>query len=427
MHATGQTERGIERMPDGAPVLRARWAILALVIVATIINNFDRQMIALLKPFIEAEFGWGDALYGQLAFWFQIGAVASYLFAGWFVDKVGVRIGYAVGVGVWSFFTLLHAVAQGFLGMVGLRLALGASESVNTPAVIKSVATYFPPRESSLAMGLANSASNIGAIIVPLTIPVMAVAFGWRVTFVVTACVGFAWLVAWLMVRPKAPPVEAVVPAPEARLPADDAARAGYLRLVGTLLRDARFLGFAVAKTLTDAVWWLMMFWLPDFFGRQFDLSPTERGLPTAGVYVLAAVGSITGGWLAQRLIARGVPIRRARSRVLFAYGAVALVAPLALFTQQLWVAVLLVGLVLFAHQGFSTNLFATVIDRFPAGRVATVVALGALAGNGGGAAVQLVTGALLESGAGYLPLFIAAGCAYLLGAAVMRLTTLRG
>lgn len=405
-----------EAMPDGAPVQRVRWLILGLVVAATIINNFDRQMIALLKPFIEAEFGWGDQLYGQLAFWFQIGAVASYLFAGWFVDRVGVRIGYAWGVGVWSFFTLLHALASSFLGMVGLRLALGAAESVNTPAVIKSVAVYFPPRESSLAMGIANSASNLGAIITPLAIPAMALLLGWRATFLITGAMGFAWLVAWLLVRPAAP----------SRTMSPVVARPPFLAGMWELMRDRGVQGFALAKVLTDAVWWLMMFWLPDFFGRTFQLSAAERGPPTAAVYALAAVGAITGGWLAQRLIARGVPVATARLRVLFIYGAVALVAPLAALTDQLWLSALLVGLVLFAHQGFSTNLFATVIDRFPASRVATVVALGALAGNAGGALVQLLTGWLLQNGLGYMPLLLGAGCAYLLAALVMRVTALR-
>ncbi|QMW23008.1 MFS transporter [Sandaracinobacteroides saxicola] len=408
------------QLTDSSPLSSTRWAILALVVVATIINNFDRQMIALLKPFIEAEFGWGDTLYARLAFWFQIGAAVSYLFAGWFVDRAGVRIGYAVGVGVWSFFTLLHAFVQSFAGMVGLRIALGGSESVNTPAAIKAVATYFPPRESSLAMGIANSASNIGAIITPLAIPAMAIAFGWRNAFIVTAVAGFVWLVVWLLVRPAAPSLAGVVPTPEASLVHEPADR------WFDLLRDRRVAGFALAKALTDSVWWLMMFWAPDFFMRTFSLTVSEVALPVAGVYVLAALGSVSGGMLAQRLILRGMPVKDARLRVLFTYGTLALVAPIALFTAQLWVSVLMVGLVLFAHQGFSTNLFATVIDAFPARRVASVVALGALAGNVAGAVVQLLVGWLLETGIGYLPLFVAAGLAYLLGALAIRALTLR-
>jgi ACS family hexuronate transporter-like MFS transporter len=120
------------------------------------------------------------------------------------------------------------------------------------------------------------------------------------------------------------------------------------------------------------------------------------------------------------------MPPRGARFRVLVLYGAMALVAPLALFAGNLWLAALLIGITLFAHQGFSTNLFACVIDSFPARRVASVVSIGALAGNLWGAAALDLTGQLLEAGGSYLPLFLIGGCSYLAAALIVRIAMLR-
>jgi MFS transporter, ACS family, hexuronate transporter len=389
---------------------RWRWGILAFVVASIIINGFDRQMVAMLKPDILADFGWDDASYGRLAAVFQLGSVATLLFAGWFLDKVGLRLGYALGNGIWSAITLAHVAVASFGGFVLLRAALGASESIQTPAAVKSVASYFPQREASMALGIINAAPNVGAIVVPLAIPAMALAFGWRQSFIIVGGAGFLWLIAWLLLRPPAPPVDARVDEPEVRAE----------RWVDLLkLRQVQV--FAVAKLLSDQVWWLMMFWLPDFFMRSFGLTGKEIALPTAFAYCLAMAGALSSGWLSGRLIARGMPAAAARQRMLFSYGALALVMPLALFAPTLWTAALLVGIVLFAHQGFSTNLFATVVDTFPARRVASVVSIGALVGNLWGAAVLELTGQVLAGGGSYLPLFIVGGCSYLVAATLIR------
>ena len=409
---------------------RWRWGILAFVVASIIINGFDRQMVAMLKPDILADFGWDDAGYGRLAAVFQLGSVATLLFAGWFLDRVGLRLGYALGNGIWSAITLAHVAVASFGGFVLLRAALGASESIQTPAAVKSVASYFPQREASMALGIINAAPNVGAIVVPLAIPAMALAFGWRQSFIIVGAAGFLWLVAWLALRPPPPPVDAPSDAPRdaprdalVDAPVDalvDAAEVRAERWVDLLkMRQVRV--FAIAKLLSDQVWWLMMFWLPDFFMRSFGLTGKEIALPTAFAYVLAMAGALSSGWLSGRLIAGGMPAPAARLRMLFCYGALALVMPLALLAPTVWTAALLVGIVLFAHQGFSTNLFATVVDGFPARRVASVVSIGALVGNLWGAAVLELTGRILAGGGSYLPLFVVGGCSYLLAALLIR------
>jgi ACS family hexuronate transporter-like MFS transporter len=392
-----------------------RWGILAFAVASVIINGFDRQMVAMLKPDILADFGWSDADYGRLASLFQLGSVGTLLFAGWFLDRVGLKWGYAIGNGLWSGVTLLHVAVTSFGGFVALRIALGASESIQTPAAVKSVASFFPQKETSLALGIVNAAPNVGAILVPLAIPALALAVGWRTSFIIVGAIGFAWVAAWLIARPPRPPADVSVRAMEA----PDTRWAD-------LLKDRRVHGFMLAKILTDQMWWLMMFWLPDFFMRTFSLTSAEVARPTAFVYLLAMAGALSSGWLAGRIIASGVPSSRARMRVLIGYGTLALVAPLALFAGDLWLAALIIGIVLFAHQGFSTNLFASIVDVFPAARVASVVSIGALAGNLWGAAVLELTGRLLEAGGSYLPLFVAGGSGYLIAVLVIRWMILR-
>jgi ACS family hexuronate transporter-like MFS transporter len=403
-----------ERAGEGQ-AMQWRWGILAFAVASVIINGFDRQMVAMLKPDILADFGWDDADYGRLASLFQLGSVGTLLFAGWFLDRVGLKWGYAIGNGAWSLVTLLHVAVTSFGGFIALRVALGASESIQTPAAVKSVASYFPQKETSLALGIVNAAPNVGAIVVPLAIPAMALAVGWRMSFILVGVVGLVWVLVWLVARPPRPPETVSIRALEAP-------DTGW----GDLLKDRRVHGFMLAKVLTDQMWWLMMFWLPDFFMRTFGLTSAEVARPTAFVYVLAMAGALTSGWLAGRMIEGGVPAAQARMRVLLGYGTIALIAPLALFAGDLWLAALLIGIVLFAHQGFSTNLFACVVDVFPARRVASVVSMGALAGNLWGAAVLEITGQLLAGGGSYLPLFVAAGSGYLMAAAVIRLLILK-
>jgi ACS family hexuronate transporter-like MFS transporter len=280
---------------------------------------------------------------------------------------------------------------------------------------VKSVASWFPAKETGLALGIVNAAPNVGAIVVPLAIPAMALAVGWRMTFVVVGAVGLVWVLLWLAARPPTPPADVSL----AALEASDASW-------GDLLKDRRVHGFMIAKVLTDQMWWLMMFWLPDFFMRSFGLTSGEVARPTAFVYVLAMAGALSSGVVASRLIGGGASAAEARMKVLFGYGALALLAPLALFAGSLWGAALLIGIVLFAHQGFSTNLFGCVVDVFPARRVASVISMGALAGNLWGAVVLEITGRVLAAGGSYLPLFVAGGSGYLLGALVIRALLLR-
>ena len=386
----------------------AVYALVALLFLGNALNYVDRQILALLKPTLEAEFGWTDADYAHLGSSFQIAAAGTLLFVGWFVDRLGVRLAYGIAVIVWSAAGMAHALAQTVQQFVAARIVLAAGESVSTPAGLKAAATYLPLAQRNMAIGLINTAPNIGAILTPLLIPPFALAFGWKAAFVVTGALGFLWLIGWWLGTRNLQPVGNV---PErARVP------------WGELLRDRRTWTVIGAKFCTDAVWWFVLFWMPDFFNRQFGLGQGALGWPIAIIFTLAALGALTSGGLYPILLAKGFSVNRARKSSMLFYALVVLAMPLSLQTQSPWIAAVLIGLGLFAHQGFSTNVFGMTADVIPATRVASVIALGAIAGNLSGTGIIEFAGWSLTNGLGYVPLFAICGSAYLVALAFIHL-----
>ena len=386
-----------------------RYGLIALIFFGTALNYLDRQVLSLLKPTLEQEFGWDNQHFGHFASVFQIATAASLLGVGWFIDRFGVRRGYGIAVIVWSFAGIAHGFATSIQQFVTARITLAVAEAANTPAAMKAAATYLPTRERSVGIGVINSASNIGAIVAPLTVPLIAVTFGWKAAFWITGGLGFIWLAFWWLGTRNLPQYRDAVSASGSPLKGAP---------WGELLRDRRTWAVAGAKVPTDMIWWFMLFWAPDFFKLQFGLNQSQVGQPTAIVFAMAAVGAITSGFLFPALLGRGLSANRARKSSMFFYALLIVPIPLALVAPNQWVAALIIGLGLFAHQGFSTNIFGMTADIVPARQVASVIAIGALAGNLAGAAMQEFTGWALDKGLGYTPMFVMAAAAYLVALA---------
>lgn len=391
-------------------LLRSRRMLIALLFFGTILNYIDRQVLSLLKPTIQAAYGWGDEQFAHFASASQLAAAVALLFVGWLIDRFGVRLAYGVAVAMWSLAGMAHAFAANAAQFVAARVALVAAESINTPAAVKSAAQFLPIAERSLAVGIVNTAPNLGNIIAPLTVIPFAIAFGWQAAFIFTGALGFVWLVLWIAGTRNLQPLPSTVGA--------DRTEAGY----GPALSDRKTWAIAGAKAITDMFWWFFTFWLPDLFHKVFNLSQSELVGPTALTFSLAALGALSSGWLFPRLLARGRSVNAARKLSMLLYALVILPIPLALTVGNAWAAALIIGLALFAHQGFSTNIFGFAADAVPAARVGTVMAIGAIAGNLAGVGIQETTGWLLASGRGYAPLFWVAAFAYLAALAWIHL-----
>ena len=398
------------RTPAEAALQRSRNLLIALLFLGTIINYVDRQVLSLLKPSIEAAYGWGDAEFAHFASMSQLAAAFALLFVGWLIDRFGVRVAYGAAVAIWSLAGIAHAFAATVTEFVAARVTLVAAESINTPAAVKSASQYLPMRQRSMAIGIVNTAPNIGNILAPLTVIPFAAMFGWQAAFIVTGALGFVWLVAWIIGTRKLQPLPRAAGVEQARPSIREA------------LRDRLTWAIAGAKAITDMFWWFFTFWLPDLFHKVFNLSQSELVGPTALAFTLAAIGALTAGGLFPRLLAGGRSVNKARKTSMLLFALVVLPIPLALSASNAWVAAAIIGMALFAHQGFSTNIFGFAADAVPSSRVGTVMAIGAIAGNIAGFGIQEATGWLLTNGYGYAPLFYGASIAYLLALAWIHL-----
>jgi MFS transporter, ACS family, hexuronate transporter len=382
---------------------RTRNILVALIFAGTILNYIDRQILSLLKPTLAAEFGWDDAAFAHFASVSQLAAASALIFVGWLVDRFGVRVAYGAAVAIWSLAGIAHAFAGSVSQFVAARVVLVAAEAINTPAAVKSAAQFLPLKERSFALGVVNTAPNIGNIIAPLTVVPFAALYGWRMAFIVTGALGFVWLFFWILGTKRL-----IASTPKG------ANGQGAAVQWGDLLSDRRTWAIAGAKAITDMFWWFFTFWLPDLFHTVFTLSQTELMGPTALAFTLAAIGALSSGALFPALLNRGRSVNAARKQSMLLFALAVVPIPLALMAPNAWIAAIVIGLGLFAHQGFSTNIFGLAADAIPASRVASVMAVGAIAGNLAGFGIQETTGALLTAGIGYWPIFAAAAGAYL-------------
>ncbi len=389
------------------PTLRdRRWIILGFLVVAAILNYADRQVIAVLKPDIQKEMGWSDTDYGTLASLFQFAAASGLLFAGWLVDRLGIRYANPVGVAAWSLAAMGHALARTLAQFSLVRVALGATEAMGTPMGMKTVSTLFDADERSNAIGLSNASTNIGAIVTPLILAPVAALTGWRAAFLLVGGAGLVWVAAWMLaVRHWVTPQAAAAP--------ETIPNTSY----GAILASRTTWAIIGAKALSDQVWWLLLFWAPDLFHRVFHLTTAQLGVPLAVVYAFAAAGSLFGGAASARLVSRGMTPVRARLTLISGAAVVALAILGSLGASGPLIAATLIGVTLAAHQTVSVNLFALIGDVTPADRVGSVTSLSALFGNLAGMGIVALAGAILQAKMGYGPLVTIAGLSYLAAA----------
>ena len=405
----------------GSQIGRYRWLICALLFFATTINYVDRQVLGLLKTTLQRELGWNEIDYSNVAFAFTTAYAIGLALVGRLMDWLGTRKGFSFAIVFWSLAAMGHAFAQSVMGFSAARFALGLGEAGNFPAAVKTVAEWFPKKERALATGIFNSGSNVGAIVTPLVVPWITVAYGWRAAFLITGALGFIWLVFWLLLYRRPEEHARLSPAELAYIrsdPAEATTKIAWTRLIPRRQTWA----FALGKFITDPVWWFYLFWLPDFLGKTYNLDLKNIGPPLIAIFIMADIGSIMGGWLSSALIKRGWTINAGRKTAMLicALGVVPIV--FATKAANLWVAVALIGLATAAHQGWSANLFTLTSDMFPRRAVGSVVGIGGMAGAIGGMLIAKIAGYLLEWTGSYVPLFAFAASAYVVALLVIHL-----
>lgn len=402
---------------------RYRWVICALLFFATTVNYVDRQVLGILSKDLKSAIGWTEVDYGNIVAAFSAAYALGLLLAGRLMDRIGTRVGYALAIVWWSLAAMAHALARTPFGFGVARAGLGIGEAGNFPAAIKTVAEWFPKKERAFATGLFNAGSNVGAIVAPLTVPWIAMHLGWRWAFVLTGAIGLLWLVFWLPIykRPEQHPKvsKAELDHINSDPPDPPALKVPWVRLIPHRQTSA----FAIAKYLTDPIWWFYLYWIPNFFRDNHGLDLTTIGPPLIVIYLIADVGSIGGGWLSSTFIKRGWTINRSRKTAMLICALAVTPIIFAANVKNLWVAVGLIGLAAAAHQGWSCNLFTTTSDMFPRQAVGSVVGIGGMAGALGGATMAVATGYILQStGQNYSIIFMIAGTAYLIALLIIQL-----
>ncbi|MBI4167025.1 MAG: MFS transporter [Acidobacteria bacterium] len=394
-----------------------RWSICALLFAATTINYVDRIVFSVLIPVIRQEMHISDLQYGYINGAFQGAYTAAFFFAGRFIDRIGTRLGFAVSVALWSLAAAFHALARAPLGLGFWRAMLGVAESGNFPGAVKAVAEWFPQRERSLAIGLFNAGPTFASVIGPPVIVWILGLWGWRACFLVTASLGLPWLVIWLFAY-HLPGAHPFISESERNHILSDRADDGDETPVGWLaaLRHKQTWGFALAKFVTDPVWWFYLYWLVPYLYdvRGFNLTEISWALPF--VYLMAGVGSTWGGWLPGYLMRKGWPLAKARKTTLGLFAAMMPIAGLSALASRSALAIALLSLAMFAHQGWSSNLFATTSDVFPNKVVASVTGIGGTLGGLGGIFLSTFIPGIVVTYLGYTPLILGFGFFHLTG-----------
>ena len=385
----------------------------------------DRQVLGVLKTTLQHNFGWNEIDFGNLVFAFQAAYAAGMLLVGRLVDRVGVRLGYAVTMIFWSLASMGHALATSLTGFMIARASLGFAESGVFPCSIKSVAEWFPNKERSFAIGIFNAGANVGAIITPLLVPWIAIHWGWRWAFIITGAIGFIWVALWLMLYRKPEDHRRVSRAELEYIRSDPAGPTTRIKWL-SLASYRQTWAFVVGKFLIDPVWWFYLYWVPDFLQRKHGLALMQIGVPILVIYVISDVGSVAGGWFSSSLIKRGRSVNFARKATMLICALCILPIMFAYRVESLWGAVVIIGLAAAGHQGFSANLFAVPSDTFPAQAVGSVVGMGGMAGAIGGMLIAKVVGYTLQWTGSYMVPFFIAGASYLLALACIQLLSPR-
>ena len=367
-----------------------RWLVIALIAVATVINYIDRNALAVMWPDISKELGMDKNDYAMILSFFMVGYAIGQSLFGKIFDAIGTRLGFVIAIIVWSVSCALHALVRTAGAFGAARFGLAIGEAGNWPGATKSNAEWFPIKERALAQGIFNAGASVGAVVSAPLIALLYLTIGWKATFVALGVLGLVWIVPWLIVYKSGPESHPWLSEQERdyiltgqRSPSDDAGSEAFAPGWIEMLRYRESWSVIASRFFLDPVWWLFVSWLPIYLADQFGFDIKQIGLFGWVPYVGAAVGSVFGGWLAGKLIARGWSVNRTRKFTITMGGAIMLPSLLATaVAASPLAAVLLIAVILFGFQIAIGNI-QTLPSDFYSGK-----SVGSLAGAGGTAAV---------------------------------------
>ena len=417
-----------------------RWTVVALIFFATTVNYIDRQVIGLLKPYIQEDLGWSEADYGYIVTAFQVAYGIGMLLGGRMLDRLGSKIGYSIAIIVWSLGATLHAAAKSVVGFGAARAVLGLGEAGNFPAAIKVIAEWFPKRDRAFATGVFNSGTTIGAIIAPIIVTAITLEWGWRWAFIITGLLGFVWVVAWWLIY-KAPEKNKKVNAAELAYiksdendendennendendeseGSDESERKITWR---ELFRHRQTYAILFSRFVTDWVWWFFLFWTPDFLNKTQGVDLKATVLPLIIIYTMSSIGGIYGGHVSSQFIRLGRSIDFARKTTILLFALLVLPLNAIPYIDNMWIVVLIIGLATSTHQAWASNIFTIVSDVYPKQVVGSMTGISSVGGAVGGALASSFVGLILEWTGSYATIFMIASTMYILAWLILKI-----
>lgn len=413
---------------------RQRWLIVGLLFLVAMVNNLDRQALSVLAPTLREKLNFGAVEYSYVVSAFLAAYTIGYAFCGRILDRIGVKLGLALALAFWSLAGMLHAVAVGWISLAIFRFFLGLGESFNSPAGVKAISEWIPPRERGLSMAVFSNGNIVGAILAPPLVSFFALHLGWRWGFIVTGAMGFVLLAIWWryfespekhrsITEEERSYILAAMPAPVVQTVAP---RLSMLEL----LRQPICLGFFMARLLTDTTNYFFSFWLPDYLTRERGFTLAMIGLVGWLPFLASDIGGPGGGAFSDWLVRRGWSSEKARRRLMLGAACLMPLSLVAVRVENAWLAIGLIAVLLGAQSCWMTNQLTLISESVSRANVATLLSLSALGGSLGGVVSSLITGRAVNS-YGYMPVFTVLGvlhlCAYMVLSWSFRRSAMRG
>lgn len=388
-----------------------RWGVVALLFLVAAVNNLDRQALSVLAGTLKTTLGFGNVEYGNITAAFIGGYALGYVFCGPLIDRWGVKLALAAALAFWSLAGMAHAVALGWLSLAVCRFLLGLGESFNSPAGVRAIAEWVPPRERGLSMAVFSNGNIFGAVIAPPLVSFVALTYGWQWSFLATGTIGLVLLAVWWRFYDAPERHRSITPGERTYIRDQLATAAPPVpkQPMWALLRHPVCLGFFVARFLTDSTSYFFSFWLPDYLQHSRGFTLAMIGLIGWIPFLASDIGGPGGGALSDFFVRRGWKTKRARLTLM---GVAALLMPLAAVAvrvEAMWLALTLIALLLAAQSCWMANQLTLISESVPRENVGTLLALTALGGTLGGMISTLLTGRVLDA-YGYIPVFTVLG-----------------
>jgi ACS family hexuronate transporter-like MFS transporter len=373
-----------------------RWFIIGLIFLATVINYIDRSALAIMwgnenvEGSISQSLGLTKDDYGMILNIFMVFYALGQLFSGKLFDKVGTRLGYVICIGAWGLSSFLHSTVRGLFSISFFRSTLGLSEAGNWPGGVKSNAEWFPIKERAIAQGLFNAGASIGSVIAPPFIAALFVAFGWRITFMIVGSFGILWIIPWLLINKSGPKTHPWITQEEQKFILEGQSKADQNATAETkglslkqILSHREAWAIVVGRFFLEPIWWLFVGWMPIYLFDVYGFDVKEVGMFAWVPYVGAAIGSITGGYISGKIIAKTNSINKGRKTTILIGGTIMLIGLIAtvLFATTPERFVSIVFVVLFGFQVAIGNVQTLPSDLFSGKSVGSLAGLGGMVG----------------------------------------------